>query len=460
MRGRLAVVVVVAGTVIGALLVGAEAGEAAFPGENGLLIYTEEAQGPSKLFTVEAGVGSPTPFTASEAVGHAAWSPDGRRVAFDRFDKGSMGLWVADADGGSLQRITSPIFTDDGRDLTQWNPAWSPDGLQLVFEERTDYYGYISAAIAVIDAEPGAVSSVIVPGDDFLVRHEDPVWSPDGTRIAFVSNFETPSDIWTVSPQGGGIRQVTSTEPTKSKVDWSPDGTTLVYQEGTSDEAEVMLVDALGGDPRQLTDNSFFDGQPAWSPDGSKIAFVTQGGGEVYRELRVMNTSGGAISAPIVAANTILDAPDWQPVAPPEATTTSPPVGNSDRTTTTRATSVFGRSATNPTLPTPAPEDGEPILLLDRMVTRVGTVVVATGSDFPPLAVVRLRWEPGLGEAIVAADVDGVFRRSMLVMPRDTTGPRRLVAAVEGVTLADAPLLVTLGSYQPSGTARSLVTRR
>lgn len=468
MRVRWGAAAVAAGVIIGAMLVSAGRGDAAFPGDNGLLVYEETTKGPSGLYTVDpAGSGTgPTRFTDLDDATGPAWSPDGSRVAFDRYSDGNAGLWVVDADGAGLQRLTT-AESSDGVTVRHYDPAWSPDGTQLALQLYTYDYGQNSAqtSIATVDAAPGATPTVIVPGTSGT-RHGKPVWSPDGTRIAFVTGVvgtaSVNEDIWTASPTGDDLQRVTSSGGYKATVDWSPDSSMLVYQHGRGEAAEIAVVNRDGGTPRFLTDNKSSERIPVWSPDGNRIAFVTDADG-VTDEVRVMDVDGSNWSAPVAAPSDYyrIYTLDWQALEPPpEPTTTRPEEEEEDTTTSQRSTDVSGRSVTNPQLPTPVPEDSAPALFLDRTVTRTGTVVAAEGSNFPSLAVVTLRWEPGLGEVVVGAGVDGAFARTVLVMPRDTTGPRRLVASVDGETLAGAPLLVVHGPYQPSGAQRSLVTRR
>ncbi len=463
---------VAAGVIIGALLVGAGRGDAAFPGDNGLLVYDESTRAAnSRLFTVDprGGDTGANRLTDLDDAAGPAWSPTGARVAFVRYSDGNTGLWVVDADGAGLQRLTT-TESSDGDIESHYDPAWSPDGKQLALQLYTFDYeqGSGRESIATVDAAPGATATVIVPGTSGA-RHSQPVWSPDGTRIAFVTavvgTAAVNEDIWTVSPTGDELQRVTSSGGYKASVDWSPDSSMLVYQDGRGEAAEIAVVDRDGGTPRRLTNNKYFDRIPVWSPDGNRIAFVSDAD-DVTDGVRVMDADGSNWSGPLAAPsddNYRIYSLDWQALEPPpEPTTTSRPEEEEKDTTTTsqRATEVSGRSATNPELPTPVPEDEAPALFLDRTVTRTGTVVVAQGSDFPALTVVTLRWEPGLGDVAAGADVNGAFERTVLVMPRDTTGPRRLVASIDGETLAGAPLLVVPGPYQPSGTQRSLITRR
>ena len=104
----------------------------------------------------------------------------------------------------------------------------------------------------------------------------DPVWSPNGRRIAF-TRLDEPAGLYTMNADGDDERLVTEVA-FASGVSWSPDGTKLVYVDDADDGSnQLFVIDAEGeGDPTQLTDSGE-NYQPAWSPDGSEILFGKQG---------------------------------------------------------------------------------------------------------------------------------------------------------------------------------------
>jgi Tol biopolymer transport system component len=145
-------------------------------------------------------------------------------------------------------------------------PAWSPDGTRLAFvSSKRDSLGlYVGTDIYLMTADgsdPHPVYSYgVIPSP-----LEDPAWSPDGKTLAFA----TPPGIAVMNADGstpaGMAREVLVEGASPS---WSPDGSRLAY----ASKGLIMLVNVDGGDARPLTDGA----NPAWSPDGSLIAYEKQ----------------------------------------------------------------------------------------------------------------------------------------------------------------------------------------
>jgi Tol biopolymer transport system component len=153
------------------------------------------------------------------------WSPNGKRIVFQRFDSNfnSEGLFVVNTNGTGLKQITPVGFEDLS------SPGnWSPQGNEIVFSVHVT--PDVHSSIWVVHADGSGLHEVNVQptadcggliADLSAQGCNQPVWSPDGTKIAFIRSFHNPDDgeINTVNVDGTGLFQVTHT-PGVDGVDW------------------------------------------------------------------------------------------------------------------------------------------------------------------------------------------------------------------------------------------------
>ena len=215
------------------------------------------------------------------------------RIAFDSNRDGNSEIYVMDADGGNLQRLTNHPDGD-------FHPSWSPDGKWIAFLSRRDQvrskHG-IAAEIYVMDAGGGNPQRLTNdPHDDY-----HPSWSPDGKQIAFASVRDGNTDIYVIDADGGNEQRLTNNPLYDYSPSWSPDGERIVFiarREGHFRKDfdlthEIYVMDADGGNEQRLTENRRYDFSPSWSPDGKRIAFASDRKGDfVNYEIYVMDADG------------------------------------------------------------------------------------------------------------------------------------------------------------------------
>ena len=121
-----------------------------------------------------------------------------------------------------------------------------------------------------------------------IVWVSDPQISPDGARVAFVATTlseerdEYLSNVWVADAAGGGAPRRFTAGPKRDRDPrWSPDGTRLAFvseREGKK-KGQLYVMPADGGEPTRLSDERHGVADPVWSPDGSRLAFVARVGG-------------------------------------------------------------------------------------------------------------------------------------------------------------------------------------
>lgn len=163
-----------------------------------------------------------------------AWSPDGRRIAFASSIREGWHLWLVNADGTNLTRLTH-------EHISPFAPAWSPDGRQIAFHSYRDHNGNIY----VMDADGSNPQRLT----DHPANDTDPAFSPDGEYIAFQSSRDTPDgcgmNVWVMRADGSDPRNLTGhtdCAPRSGAPTWSPDGTMLAFQQQASRDGEMQIV--------------------------------------------------------------------------------------------------------------------------------------------------------------------------------------------------------------------------
>lgn len=133
---------------------------------------------------------------------------------------------------------------------------------------------------------------------DLLTRVTNayPAYSPDGTRIAYMSNADGDFDIYVVVPDSGIRRQLTDSPGLDGQPVWSPDGRRIAFRSMRDSHSQIYVMSSDGSDPRNLSQNAFLDEHPVWSTDGQRIFFASErppaGSGEPNYDLFSMSVDG------------------------------------------------------------------------------------------------------------------------------------------------------------------------
>lgn len=208
-------------------------------------------------------------------------------VAFTQYANPIADPW-AEATPSDEPQITAQLYAmnPDGtgqRRLTvlpgvALGAHWSPDGTKLA-------YSYVPASDGA-DVEPIVqihIMNADGSGDRVLATEmpaSDPVWSPDGSRIAFVGSEDDVYDVFVMNADGTRMEQLTADPATDFAIAWTPDGSALLYNSNANGDHDIVRFDLSTRAVTSVTTGPSNDYEPAISPDGTRIAFTSDRRGQ------------------------------------------------------------------------------------------------------------------------------------------------------------------------------------
>lgn len=212
------------------------------------------------------------------------WSPNGELIAITaNFDKASQGV----ADGGTSQLY---VISEDGSELDQLtrseslksDAAWSPDGRWIAYVEEVD------STSAIFLIRPDGT------GRRLLVSHSseniDPTWHPEGRRVIFVTDRHGHLDLYAINPDGSGEQRLTTNPDADWMPTWAPNSFQVAYVSTRNNERPHLYVMEEDGSDKRLLSASPNARDPMWSLDGKALVFSYGGTAAILRPTKTTHT--------------------------------------------------------------------------------------------------------------------------------------------------------------------------
>jgi TolB protein len=194
-----------------------------------------------------------------------AWSPDGRLLAVTETDchQCAPEVRVVDLDQPRANRR---------RIAAGSQPSFAPDGRTVAFVPG-------DGGLATISVDGGA-PRVLLEDESGSVNR--PRFSPDGRRIAFMrQDRDGRWHVWTIRPDGRGLKQLTKGSRPETDPAWSPDGKRIAFARQAKDGLwHIYVIPRANGAPRRITGLGTSDSYPSFAPDGRSLVFVRQKGSQ------------------------------------------------------------------------------------------------------------------------------------------------------------------------------------
>lgn len=236
------------------------------------------------------------------------WSPDGRSIAFLRNSDDDRGIYIVAAIGGPARKVYSPKGT------IEWNRAtlsWSPDGKTLIFPDGKTSSApsqIYSLSLDTLQAKPVTTPPKYWDGD------VGPVFSPDGTKIAFLRAVDAAvRDIYIVDVNGGNPQRITTDNRYVNAIAWARDGKSLVFSSDRGGKFSLWRIALSGGNPIRLPVGGEDAFSPAIAPRGDRMVYAQSSSKWSIMRMDLDSASAKDTPAPMLSSTQQDSAPQISP---------------------------------------------------------------------------------------------------------------------------------------------------
>jgi len=197
------------------------------------------------------------------------------KISYITKNKGRYSLNVADADGFNVQSVVGspqPIIS----------ARWSPDATKIAYVsfEKKKPIIYIQSLVT-------GQRTILA---NFKGNNSSPAWAPDGKRLAIVLTYNANSQIYLIDPDGSNLKPLIQSTHIDTEPVWSPDGRMIYFTSDRGGRPQIYKVSSIGGEPQRVSFEGNQNLNPNLSPDGKSLTYVMQEEGKFRIVLHDLQT--------------------------------------------------------------------------------------------------------------------------------------------------------------------------